>query len=92
MSKARLTEGPEQGKTPSFLFDLDGTLLDSAYEHVMAWREALTRRGHLCTECQDSPMRRDERQTDAPYDFQGIGQEARPTPYGASRSNPQDEI
>jgi HAD superfamily hydrolase (TIGR01549 family) len=41
MSKARLTESPEQRKTPSFLFDLDGTLLDSAYEHVMAWREAL---------------------------------------------------
>ena len=41
MSKARLTEGPEQRKTPSFLFDVDGTLLDSAYEHVMAWREAL---------------------------------------------------
>jgi HAD superfamily hydrolase (TIGR01549 family) len=41
MSKARLTESSERGKTPSFLFDLDGTLLDSAYEHVMAWREAL---------------------------------------------------
>jgi HAD superfamily hydrolase (TIGR01549 family) len=41
MSKVRLTEGPERRKTPSFLFDLDGTLLDSAYEHVMAWREAL---------------------------------------------------
>ena len=41
MSKARLTEALEQRKTPSFLFDLDGTLLDSAYEHVMVWREAL---------------------------------------------------
>jgi HAD superfamily hydrolase (TIGR01549 family) len=41
MSKSRLTEAREQKKTPSFLFDLDGTLLDSAYEHVMAWREAL---------------------------------------------------
>jgi beta-phosphoglucomutase-like phosphatase (HAD superfamily) len=41
MSKARLSEVPEQRKTPSFLFDLDGTLLDSAYEHMMAWREAL---------------------------------------------------
>jgi HAD superfamily hydrolase (TIGR01509 family) len=26
---------------PAFLFDLDGTLLDSVYEHVLAWREAL---------------------------------------------------
>ena len=25
----------------AILFDLDGTLLDSAYEHIMAWREAL---------------------------------------------------
>jgi HAD superfamily hydrolase (TIGR01509 family) len=25
----------------SFLFDLDGTLVDSVYEHVLAWREAL---------------------------------------------------
>ena len=26
---------------PAFLFDLDGTLVDSVYEHVLAWREAL---------------------------------------------------
>lgn len=26
---------------PTFLFDLDGTLIDSVYEHVLAWREAL---------------------------------------------------
>lgn len=25
----------------AFLFDLDGTLIDSVYEHVLAWREAL---------------------------------------------------
>ena len=25
----------------SFLFDLDGTLIDSVYQHVLAWREAL---------------------------------------------------
>jgi HAD superfamily hydrolase (TIGR01549 family) len=25
---------------PSFLFDLDGTLIDSVYQHVLAWREA----------------------------------------------------
>jgi len=27
--------------TPPLLLDLDGTLVDSVYEHVMAWREAL---------------------------------------------------
>jgi HAD superfamily hydrolase (TIGR01509 family) len=27
--------------TSAFLFDLDGTLIDSVYQHVLAWREAL---------------------------------------------------
>jgi HAD superfamily hydrolase (TIGR01549 family) len=26
---------------PAFIFDLDGTLVDSVYQHVLAWREAL---------------------------------------------------
>jgi beta-phosphoglucomutase-like phosphatase (HAD superfamily) len=26
---------------PVFLFDLDGTLVDSVYQHVLAWKEAL---------------------------------------------------
>jgi HAD superfamily hydrolase (TIGR01509 family) len=30
---------------PAFVFDLDGTLVDSVYEHVLAWREALERVG-----------------------------------------------
>jgi HAD superfamily hydrolase (TIGR01549 family) len=29
----------------AFLFDLDGTLVDSVYQHVLAWREALEARG-----------------------------------------------
>jgi len=29
----------------SFLFDLDGTLVDSVYQHVLAWREALETEG-----------------------------------------------
>ena len=29
----------------AFLFDLDGTLVDSVYEHVLAWREALEQVG-----------------------------------------------
>jgi HAD superfamily hydrolase (TIGR01509 family) len=28
-------------RNPAFLFDLDGTLVDSVYQHVLAWREAL---------------------------------------------------
>ena len=30
---------------PAFLFDLDGTLVDSVYQHVLAWREALAAAG-----------------------------------------------
>lgn len=29
----------------AFLFDLDGTLMDSVYQHVLAWKEALDREG-----------------------------------------------
>ena len=29
----------------SFLFDLDGTLVDSVYDHVTAWHDALTEEG-----------------------------------------------
>jgi HAD superfamily hydrolase (TIGR01509 family) len=31
--------------TPAFLFDLDGTLIDSVYQHVLAWRDALEQSG-----------------------------------------------
>ncbi len=34
----------EPGRT-AFLFDLDGTLVDSVYQHVLAWREALEQIG-----------------------------------------------
>jgi HAD superfamily hydrolase (TIGR01509 family) len=30
---------------PVFLFDLDGTLVDSVYEHVLAWKQALDAEG-----------------------------------------------
>ena len=36
-------DGP--ARTPAFLIDLDGTLVDSVYQHVLAWREALERTG-----------------------------------------------
>src|ERR1700716_1849388 len=31
--------------SPAILFDLDGTLVDSVYQHVLAWREALEQVG-----------------------------------------------
>ena len=33
--------GTGEDKTTAFLFDLDGTLVDSVYQHVLAWREAM---------------------------------------------------
>jgi HAD superfamily hydrolase (TIGR01509 family) len=33
------------GQGPAFLFDLDGTLVDSVYQHVLAWQDALDRMG-----------------------------------------------
>ena len=40
-----MTTPPEypQPPAPAFLFDLDGTLIDSVYQHVIAWRTALAR-------------------------------------------------
>jgi HAD superfamily hydrolase (TIGR01549 family) len=32
-------------KRAAFLFDLDGTLVDSVYQHVLAWRDALDEMG-----------------------------------------------
>jgi HAD superfamily hydrolase (TIGR01549 family) len=32
-------------KPPAFIFDLDGTLVDSVYQHVLAWQEALEHSG-----------------------------------------------
>ena len=29
--------------TPAFLFDFEGTLIDSVYQHVLAWHEALSK-------------------------------------------------
>jgi HAD superfamily hydrolase (TIGR01509 family) len=33
----------QQPADPAFLFDLDGTLIDSVYQHVIAWRHALAK-------------------------------------------------
>jgi HAD superfamily hydrolase (TIGR01509 family) len=36
-----MTEATVAPNRTAFLFDLDGTLVDSVYEHVLAWREAM---------------------------------------------------
>src|ERR1700678_1950198 len=35
----------ETSQSPALLFDLDGTLIDSVYQHVLAWHEALEELG-----------------------------------------------
>lgn len=43
-----MQRGDRMTSRPAFLFDLDGTLVDSVYQHVLAWREALEAGGiHL---------------------------------------------
>jgi phosphoglycolate phosphatase-like HAD superfamily hydrolase len=41
-TKEQGDEKPERSQVPALLFDLDGTLLDSAYEH---WHQALEEEG-----------------------------------------------
>jgi HAD superfamily hydrolase (TIGR01509 family) len=41
----RVSNRIEKKRGPAFLFDLDGTLVDSVYQHVLAWREALEHLG-----------------------------------------------
>ena len=45
----------------SFIFDLDGTLVDSVYQHVMAWQEALQDRAHRSVDVAHSSPYRNER-------------------------------
>jgi HAD superfamily hydrolase (TIGR01549 family) len=42
-----MSDEPGRGsaREQAFLFDLDGTLVDSVYQHVLAWREALESAG-----------------------------------------------
>jgi beta-phosphoglucomutase-like phosphatase (HAD superfamily) len=35
----------DSDNTPALLFDLDGTLIDSVYQHVLAWHKALEESG-----------------------------------------------
>src|SRR5712675_271130 len=44
--KSKSSDGDFEKKArTAFLFDLDGTLVDSVYQHVLAWREALEQLG-----------------------------------------------
>src|ERR1700716_3505553 len=51
MAQSKSSNAPQQQKPadraagPAFLFDLDGTLVDSVYQHVLAWRRALEATG-----------------------------------------------
>jgi HAD superfamily hydrolase (TIGR01549 family) len=50
-SKTASRDGPSpmsnRAAGPAMLFDLDGTLVDAVYDHVLAWKEALEHRGIL---------------------------------------------
>src|ERR1700736_3553785 len=37
--------GDSRNRRTTLLFDLDGTLIDSVYQHILAWREALEQVG-----------------------------------------------
>jgi HAD superfamily hydrolase (TIGR01509 family) len=37
-------------KLPGIIFDLDGTLVDSVYQHVVSWHEALRSSGIICAQ------------------------------------------
>src|SRR5438309_4819651 len=45
LAPTTLSEGTDMRIQPVFLFDLDGTLVDSVYQHVLAWKHALDSEG-----------------------------------------------
>ena len=45
MQQTKPNEESKQGGQLAFLLDLDGTLVDSVYRHVLAWQEALRKSG-----------------------------------------------
>ena len=51
---------------PVFVFDLDGTLVDSVYHHVFAWREALEAEGISLSFWHSSESRHERRTTRQP--------------------------
>jgi HAD superfamily hydrolase (TIGR01509 family) len=45
MTSSQSPSAQNANHAPAFLFDFDGTLIDSVYQHVMAWHEALLKAG-----------------------------------------------
>ena len=45
MTTSQSLPANDSNHAPSFLFDFDGTLIDSVYQHVLAWHEALLKAG-----------------------------------------------
>src|SRR5207237_4886754 len=45
VTSQRSSSKSRAGDMTAFVFDLDGTLVDSVYQHVLAWREALEKTG-----------------------------------------------
>jgi HAD superfamily hydrolase (TIGR01509 family) len=45
MTSTTSADATVQASHPAILFDLDGTLIDSVYQHVAAWHEALLQSG-----------------------------------------------
>ncbi len=45
ISSPALSASHQPRSHPALLFDLDGTLIDSSYCHVLAWQEALEKFG-----------------------------------------------
>jgi phosphoglycolate phosphatase-like HAD superfamily hydrolase len=43
--KPQTADSPAESGSPAILFDLDGTLADSNYQHVMAWQDAFREEG-----------------------------------------------
>ena len=45
MTSSQSRSAQNSNHAPAFLFDFDGTLIDSVYQHVLAWHEALLKGG-----------------------------------------------
>jgi hypothetical protein len=43
--RSRFCEAAMKRSKTAFLFDLDGTLIDSVYQHVLAWKSSLDQEG-----------------------------------------------
>lgn len=42
--KSKSEESEQKERQPALIFDLDGTLIDSVYQHILAWSQALNQK------------------------------------------------